>query len=225
MTKYHLLPKHKNVSWVVDHYKYLNIMDQQLSDKQKKANSELTKISALYKDTTDKGPFTSYEIKHNYTEIYDKLLKPYKNKSISLLEIGVRWGGSLLMWRDFLPDANIYGIDINPITNKDVLSCESIFTLNFNAYDSKQIEKYIGNLKFNVIIDDGSHRLEDQIKMMNLWYDKLKNDGILIIEDIQNIKNAKTIISNFKGPINQCSVIDRTHCVPSLDDINVVFYA
>lgn len=225
MSKYKILERHKNTKWVVDHYNYINQMDKKLTEQQKIANSELTNISKKYKDTTDKGPFTSYDIKHNYTEIYDKLISPYRTKqNIKLLEIGVRWGGSLLMWKDFLPNAEIYGVDINPIDNKNVLCCNRIHVFQFDAYDSEQIAKNLGDLKFDIIIDDGSHRLQDQIQMINLWHTRLENEGVLIIEDIQNINNAKNIIANFSGPINKCSVIDRTHCVPSLDDINVVYF-
>ena len=56
-------------------------------------------------------------------------------------------------------------------------------------------------------------------------YSNLLTDcGILIIEDISSIKDAKKIINNFNGRINKCSIIDRTHCVPSLDDICIIYY-
>lgn len=223
--KYKIPSYHKKTNWVVNHYKYINDMNNKLTDYQKTTDSELTNISMKHTNTTDKGPYSNYPIKHNYTEIYDKLLRPYKNKQASLIEIGVRGGGSLLMWKEFLHDAQIYGIDIHRITNKDVLNCDSIQTFTFDAYNPDKIKEYLPNHKFDIIIDDGSHRIQDQIKMLNLWYRKLKDNGILLIEDIQNIANAKNIIANFIGPINRCSIIDRTHCVPSLDDINIVYFA
>ena len=225
MNKYVMHPKHKNSQWVVNHYEYLNAMDKKLTDEQKNSSSELTEISKKYKETTDKGPFTTYEIKHNYTELYDKLIRPYKNQSIKLLEIGVRWGGSLLMWKDFLPDAEVYGIDIARTTNKEVLSCSSIHTFTFDAYNVEQIQAHMPDLKFVVIVDDGSHLPKDQIKSFNIWHKRLNKNGIMIIEDIESIQKAKNIIYEFEGSINQCSIIDRTHCVPSLDDINVVYYS
>ena len=93
-----------------------------------------------------------------------------------------------------------------------------------DAYDRNVVKKYFNNVKFDVILDDGSHKVGDQIKFLNLYSDLLTDDGILIIEDIATIRDAKKIINNFKGKINKCSIIDRTHCVPSLDDINVIYY-
>lgn len=223
--KYKVPSYHKKTSWVVNHYKYINDMNNKLTDYQKTTDSELTNISIKYSDSTDKGPHSDYAIKHNYTEIYDKLLRPYKNQQTSLIEIGVRGGGSLLMWEEFLGNAQIYGIDINRITNPNVLNCDNIQTFTFDAYNPDKVAQYLPNHKFDIIIDDGSHIMKDQIKMLNLWHNKLKDNGILIIEDILNIKNAKNIIANFIGPINRCSIIDRTHCVPSLDDINIVYFA
>lgn len=49
---------------------------------------------------------------HQYIEVYEKLLLPYRNHSINLLEIGVLRGSSLALWSMyFTPDSKIVGID------------------------------------------------------------------------------------------------------------------
>jgi len=126
------------------------------------------------------------------------------------------------MWKEYFKKSIIYGIDI---TLKAVtVNLDNCKIFKGNAYDKNIVNKYFNNTKFDVIIDDGSHSVPDQIKCLNLYSDLLTDDGILIIEDISSIQCAKKIINNFKGKINKCSIIDRTHCIPSLDDINVIYY-
>ena len=61
-----------------------------------------------------------YSIKwSNYFEIYEKILKKYINKNITIVEVGVGDGGSLFMWRHFLgKKAKVIGIEMNPDSKK-----------------------------------------------------------------------------------------------------------
>jgi hypothetical protein len=42
----------------------------------------------------------------------------------------------------------------------------------------------------DIIIDDGSHRLNDQLNSFSLLHTKLKASGVYIIEDIRDIDNS-----------------------------------
>ena len=54
-----------------------------------------------------------------YFDIYDELFQKYRGKKITFVEIGVKWGGSLLMWRKYFgKEARIIGIDLYPETKK-----------------------------------------------------------------------------------------------------------
>jgi cephalosporin hydroxylase len=119
---------------------------------------------------------------HSYIKVYNLLFDNLKN--INLLEIGVQYGGSLKMWRDKFPGSNIYGIDINPIKIKRV-------NIIIGDATKKKTMKKLNNINFDVIIDDGSHKLEDQLRSFELFYPKLKKGGFYIIEDIQDIDNQK----------------------------------
>ena len=223
MNDLYQIPKHLNKpKWVKDHFDYLNIMEKKLNQSQKQCTSILTTICQKYEIYTDKGPTGPYYIKHNYTEIYGDLLRYYKDRKNNVLEIGIRQGGSLKMWKDFFHHSIIHGIDVDTSTIETDLS--DCVIMKGDAYSEETIERYFKNKRFDVIIDDGSHTVPDQVKCLNLYSKLLTNDGILIIEDISSIKDAKTIIKNFQGRVNKCSIIDRTHCVPSLDDINVIYY-
>lgn len=111
---------------------------------------------------------------HGYCDFYEKELEGLNPKRI--LEIGVKDGASLRMWKDFYPDAEIIGVDIKPI---HVPGC---FVYPMNQSDIYIIWK-LGN--FDLIIDDGSHMtLDQQISFYHLFQHQLNDGGIYIIEDI-----------------------------------------
>ena len=55
----------------------------------------------------------------HYFEIYERHFRPYIDKKIKVLEIGIWQGGSLKMWKEYFGDqAEIVGVDIEPRTKK-----------------------------------------------------------------------------------------------------------
>ena len=117
MNKYNIPNNLNKPQWVVNHFKFLNDKDKELSEYQKECSSELTCICKKYENYTDKGPTGSYYIKHNYTEIYGDLLRYYKNRKNNILEVGIRQGGSLKMWEEYFQNSTTsYPIgDIYPL--------------------------------------------------------------------------------------------------------------
>lgn len=121
---------------------------------------------------------------YEYQELFKKYLD--KNKPLNILEIGVQNGGSLQIWKKFLPaGSKIYGVDVNA-------NCKN---LNFG----EDIQVYIGNastkefwadnlqdVTFDVILDDGSHLCKEVIDTFEtIFTTKLNIGGTYIIEDLQ----------------------------------------
>ena len=112
-------------------------------------------MSILNKIATERGTDKRSEI-HDYCRKYEKYL-PFKvDENITILEIGVLDGESLLTWKDYFFNAKIVGIDINPI-------CKQLENINNNIhveigsqYDTEFL-KYIGEKygPFDMILDDG----------------------------------------------------------------------
>ncbi len=139
---------------------------------------------------------TDKEGLHGYiSSFYEKEFKKYKDKNINFLEIGTCTGASLLMWRKYFAKAkNIVGVDIADVRKEEYIS-KDIKYLFGNAYDSN----FVNNLeKFDIIIDDGSHFLNDQILTIDLYYNILKKDGLLVIEDISNVDNLNFLLEKCK---------------------------
>jgi hypothetical protein len=58
---------------------------------------------------------TDKDTRHNYTLNYDWLLESYQKSATHILEVGVKKGGSIRLWREFFNEgAMIYGVDIDP---------------------------------------------------------------------------------------------------------------
>ena len=65
-----------------------------------------------------KSPYRCVKLT-TYFDVYDDLFAQYRGKEITFVEIGVLFGGSLFMWRDFFgPKARIIGVDLNPNAKK-----------------------------------------------------------------------------------------------------------
>ncbi|KAB2643430.1 MAG: class I SAM-dependent methyltransferase [Verrucomicrobia bacterium] len=135
------------------------------------------------------------------------MLKEFKDSCKNVLEIGVgaphlmvplvgenfRPGASLFAWRDFFQNASVFGLDIDKsiLFQDDRIECvyadqsdessliEAVSQIGILAKDS--------NIKFDLIVDDGSHELDHMALTFKVLVDYLKPGGIYIIEDVRTI--------------------------------------
>lgn len=165
----------------------------------KEFKTELCEIFFKYK--SDKCP----QIFHSYSPSYFEELHKIKNDIKYLLEIGVgntrimtpicgetyQIGASLKGWRDFFINAKIFGIDIDKevLFKENRIQCFYTDQSNANSLENtiNEIKKYENNieLKFDLIIDDGSHIIEHMILSFRTLSKYVMNGGLYIIEDIK----------------------------------------
>lgn len=125
------------------------------------------------------------KISNNYLEKYDPILKPWVEKEVKLLELGVYKGGSLLLWKDYFVNSNVFGVDINPPL--DFTCPDGVKIFKGNQAD-KSFLSSIANENapdgFDIIIDDASHVGElTKISFWHLFDNHLKPGGLYVIED------------------------------------------
>ena len=127
---------------------------------------------------------------HSYLGLYQNLLVNKKYSAKNILEIGIHQGGSIKLWYDFFPNAMIYGLDIIPIKNvwDEIKNKDRIRLGRFNAYDKNLIiNQFLNkNIKFDFILYDGPNTLESMKQFIQLYTQLITDDGILIIEDVQD---------------------------------------
>ena len=120
---------------------------------------------------------------HAYGATYHEVLRRFRYKRINLLEIGVLGGASLLAWRAFFPRGTVIGCDIEP---KERFAIGRILTRVADQSSQSDLQRLCAHDgPFDVIIDDGSHQNVHQIFTFYEIFDKLADDGIYIIEDVQ----------------------------------------
>lgn len=119
---------------------------------------------------------------HSYGPFYEQLLSLQRNAVTSVLEIGIYHGASLRAWRDYFPNARVSGIDINPDTM--LLGEDRIETFLGRQDDPADFAAVIARGPFDLIIDDGSHEINDQLASWMSLRDFLKADGVYVVEDI-----------------------------------------
>lgn len=119
---------------------------------------------------------------HRYGPLYDRLLTPYKDSARVVLELGIENGCSLRAWREFFTNAEIIGLEKEP---HKLFQDFRISTYRCDTTERDATLELVANLpKIDVICDDGSHVLTEQIFAVCALWPKLKSGGIMIVEDI-----------------------------------------
>lgn len=168
-------------------------------------------LEAIFKSNT--GPMIT---RHNHVlNIYDELFSRYRGKEVSILEIGIAAGGSLLMWRDYFGEkAKVYGLDISEAALGVVGGQIKVFTgdQSDRAFLKRVVEE-VGHL--DIVIDDGSHDSAHQIASFEEIFPCLNDNGMYAIEDLHTsyrenygggLRDPKSIVEYTKN------FIDYFHC-------------
>lgn len=158
-----------------------------------------------YKYGTDKCP----QVGHNYTPVYYKLLKRKRETVKKVLELGIgsretmQWvpnhyqtGASLLMWRDFFPNAQIYGVDRDPRT---IFQAERIKTFLLSTARVSNLQWLIEQIgsDIDLVIDDGPHNERFQLQTAWTLLPILKKNCVYILEDVNRPDIVKEQLSEY----------------------------
>ena len=183
-------------------------------------NNELTNLMNLY--GSDKGGRNN---DHNYASYYSKIFFHKKNQIKNFLEIGLGTNNqnlvsnmgsngvplaSLRAWRDYFINANIYGADIDKNILKNEERIETYYVDQTNPITINELFINLGDIKFDIILDDGLHHFEANICLFENSINHLKSDGIYIIEDIY-YKDQKKFLNYFKNKNYYFSIINIYH--------------
>jgi hypothetical protein len=122
----------------------------------------------------------------HYFDTYEDVLSKFGGRPIRMLEIGVYRGGSIRMWREFLPPGSlIVGIDIDPKCKAFEEPARNVFIRIGDQSDPRFLADVVREFgPFDLILDDGSHVCSHMITSFNhLFLDGLKSPGIYLAED------------------------------------------
>jgi SAM-dependent methyltransferase len=126
---------------------------------------------------------TIHKWKH-YFPAYERHFGKFVNTDVTFLEIGCFKGGSLQMWKRFLgPHARIVGIDIDP-SCKEQQEDQIEIRIGSQA-DETFLQSIVDEFgPFDIVLDDGSHKMDDLRTTFNFLYPHVIRNGVYFVEDL-----------------------------------------
>ena len=183
--------------------------------------NQLKELCAKY----HKNGWPDRDTVHSYLEVYEERLAPYQHTAKNILEIGLMSGESLRMWAEYF-DGAVYGMDISVTPIDGVADLSKAIAEGYNirigdASNPDDIKKFFNRKKFDVVIEDASHNIEQQLQIYSVLKKYMKKDSIYIIEDVQDIDNTRSLFENMEG-IKKVEIIDRRRIKNRYDDVLVI---
>lgn len=116
-----------------------------------------------------------------YFDVYETHLAKFRNQQPLFVEVGVQYGGSIQAWIEYFgPGADIYGIDLQPMTRE----IDGATILVGDQGDPKFWDKFLSSHDgIDIFVDDGSHVTSHQILTFNRVWPHIKPGGVYICED------------------------------------------
>jgi hypothetical protein len=151
---------------------------------------------------------------HRYSDFYEILFGQCRNQVTQILEVGIgtgnlnlpanmgigaQPGASLRVWREYFPNALIYGADID---SQIMFSEDRISTFLVDQLDEKSIQNAVSGFypgTFDLIVDDGLHTFKANTTFFKNSIHLLSERGVYIIEDVTpaNLKKLLTLRNEF----------------------------
>ena len=170
----------------------------------------LKDIQAIRHYSTDK------QEPHHYLDIYDPFFAPFKDKeALGVFEVGYATGGSIRLWEEYFTYAHIYCVDIN-----DTAFGKHSDRVKLDKKDINELTSDWFDTPIDIAIDDGSHNGVDSVAFLKLMYPLVREGGMLIVEDIDDIEGGK----RFFDPLNiPYIIVDLNHINNWKDSVLFIF--
>ena len=142
-------------------------------------------VSSLGRATVSKPLRGNTDKPLGYLIEYERALGPFLGRDVAVLELGVAYGGSLMMWRDYFQSGPVVGVDVNKVDVNDPSG--RVHTYTGNQQDTTlltEIAQLHAPSGFDLIVDDASHvGYITRVSFWHLFLKHLKPGGIYAIED------------------------------------------
>lgn len=166
---------------------------------------------------------------HGYHGIYQAIIKDVllRFSNVKLLEIGIGTnnldvksnmgiegipGASLRSFKNFIPNSNIYGADID---SRILFEEDRIKTFQVDQLNNSSLSSLMRNVGYcEILIDDGLHTSEANLLSLKSFIPYVSINGWIVIEDIDGFQEnlliwnvvAKALHKNFR-----CYLVDCTN--------------
>ena len=160
------------------------------------------------------------KIANGFMPDYERILAPFRQQAVRVLEIGVFKGGSCKLWSDFFshPQSRIIGLDL--VLPGDAAPTDPRITLKQcdqnDAVCLREIAERFG--PFDVVIDDGAHRFDETRNCYQVLFEHVNSGGYYIIEDwgVGYWKNQQHIYGSANGNTMVTLITSIMHSIPNV---------
>ncbi|MEQ8718977.1 MAG: class I SAM-dependent methyltransferase [Acidimicrobiales bacterium] len=119
----------------------------------------------------------------SYLHIYDRYLSHLREAPVTLLELGVKTGASLRMWREYFPLGQVHGVDLNPACAAHESERIAVHILSQDDEPGlDELAESVGG--FDIVLDDCSHINALTLASERILFRHVKPGGFYIIEDL-----------------------------------------
>ena len=167
----------------------------------------------------------------HYFEPYHRHLARFRGTAMTLVEFGVFHGGSLQMWKHYFgPQARVVGVDIDPRCK--ALEEEAVSIRIGDQEDRAFLRRLADEFApVDVVIEDGGHRMGQQLATFEEIFPRMTDHGVYIAEDLHTsywaeygggYRRPGTFIEYAKGLVDQLTAWHtRTPEAFSVDDFTL----
>jgi hypothetical protein len=150
--------------------------------------SELCELGAGY--GTDKSPYNKISHRHPYTAVYSLLLSRFRDQPVRFVEIGIAGGASVAMWGMYFknPNKNLFFFDRDENFIRQAASFH-IPDTHCLEMDVTKEDSIVSGLRaiggdLDILLDDSTHGILEQVKIIKMGLPYVKPGGMIIVEDI-----------------------------------------
>jgi hypothetical protein len=176
---------------------------------------------------------------HNYTLVYNELLKSIKNKAKNVFELGLGTtnlhlpsnmgangtsGASLKGWREYFTKANIFGADIDSEILFEEDRIKTFYCDQTSPESIAELWSKFDSVQFDFLLEDGLHTYDANICFFENSIHKVKKGGLYVIEDIvvSGIREYLNYFENCKLPFQEYQLIDLDNPGNKQDNVLII---
>lgn len=159
----------------------------------------------------------------HYIPVYEHHFARFVNRPCLFLEIGCGEGGSLQLWKRYLgPNAIIVGLDVNPAAA--TFAEEQVAVRIGDQADEGFLESVVDEFGGpDVIVDDGSHRMQDVAASFRFLYPRMSPTGVYVVEDMHTayweeygggLRHPDSFIEVAKGCVDELNAEHTRNALP-----------
>lgn len=180
-------------------------------------------LQQIWQRLKDQGTGSDKGDIHSYLPVYEEILSPYRAIAKNVLEIGLFNGASLRLWKQYFTSAVIHGMDcdeqpLGGMADLRPMIAEGEYNIVIgDASSSFDVFSHFRGIKFDVVVEDANHNLEQQLQIYATLKPYMNEGSIYIVEDIQDIDSTAVFFKVIGGQI-----VDRRKEKGRYDDCLVI---